>query len=61
MKTCKDCYYYDFCLNRRLCQYYDPIENIDEFEDELIKQILTKEKQEFIHDWNRYVEQYELE
>lgn len=44
-----------------MCRYYDPIVNIDEFEDELIEHTLLKEKQEYIHDWNIYVEQYELD
>lgn len=59
MKRCKNCYYYDLCINRKMCRYYDPIVNIDEFEDELIEQALLKEKQEYIHDWNIYVKQYE--
>lgn len=61
MKKCEDCYYYDLCVNGRMCRYFDPIDNIDEFEDELIKQILLNEKQEYIHDWNKYIEQYELD
>ena len=55
MKKCRDCYYYDLCTTRRICRYYDPIVNIDEFNDEIIKAFLIQDKKEFVHDWNIYI------
>ena len=59
MKKCEYCYYYDICTNRRVCRYYDPVINIYEYEDEVIERILLKDREEYIHDWNLYIKQYD--
>lgn len=61
MKQCKDCYYYELCGLRRLCSYYDPISNTNETDDEIVGLFIAKDKKEFIHDWNMYIEQNELD
>lgn len=61
MKKCQYCYYYDLCKSKRICRYYDPIANIDEFEDENIVSIIEQDKKEFLHDWNIYIKQYEID
>ena len=61
MRRCRDCYYFDSCKVRRVCRYFDSVKNLDELDDDIIASYLHKDKQQFIHDWNLYVERDEVE
>lgn len=58
---CKDCYYYNLCEIRRQCSHFYPVENIEEYEDNEIETTVQKERQDFTHDWNMYIEQYDTD
>lgn len=58
---CRDCYYYDLCEVRRPCSHFYPVDNIEAYEDNEIEVVARKEKQDFTHDWNMYIEQYDVD
>jgi hypothetical protein len=56
-KKCINCYYYDACTNRQPCSYFDPIDKTSEYEEDRIHMLIDNSRQQFIEDWNKYIEQ----
>lgn len=56
-KSCKYCYYNDFCSDDEVCDNYAPIG--DAAEDVLIDELIEQRREEFRKDFFRYIEDRE--
>ena len=55
-QNCENCYYGDVCPNERVCEGFDPI--TEEGEDELISELIERERKEYHEAWNTYIGEY---
>ena len=53
-KSCKYCYYNDFCQEDEICENYAPIG--DDAEDETIDELIERRREEFRKDYFEYIE-----
>lgn len=56
-KSCKRCYYNDFCSNDEVCDNYAPVD--DATKDTLIDELIEQRREEFRKDFFRYIEDRE--
>lgn len=56
-KSCKYCYYNDFCSDDEVCDNYAPVG--DAAEDALIDGLIEQRREEFHKDFFRYIEDRE--
>lgn len=56
-KSCKYCYYNDFCSDDEVCDNYAPVG--DASEDALIDELIEQRREEFRKDFFRYIEDRE--
>lgn len=57
MKRCFYCFYFGQCYDSGDCQYFEPVDNLDELEDGEVESFIDKERKDFYKQWNRYIEQ----
>ena len=51
---CSNCYFGDKCRSLYACDDYSPI---GELTDEDVDEIIETKRQEFLRDWNKYIEE----
>lgn len=56
-KSCKYCYYNDFCSDDEVCDNYAPVG--DAAEDVLVDELIEQRREEFRKDFFRYIEDRE--
>lgn len=54
-KSCKNCFYYDKCRSREICEDYTPLE--DDMSDAEIEEIIEAKRAEFREEWQQYIEE----
>lgn len=52
---CSNCYFGDKCRSLYACEYYSPV---GELTDEDVDEIIEVGHQEFLDEWNHYIEEY---
>lgn len=52
---CSNCYFGDKCRSLYAC---DDCSLIDELTDEDVDEIIETKRQEFLRDWNKYIEEH---
>ncbi len=53
-KSCADCFYFDKCTEREMCEDYDPV--TEEGIDACIEDMKGQAYVEYLTLWNRYIE-----
>ena len=54
--SCKDCYYYDLCSGRKVCDDFYPI--TEDAEDSVIAENIEISRREFHAEFEKYANQY---
>lgn len=57
--NCMTCLFGDHCVSKRDCEYYSPIDLIDDMTDIELEQYIEDERLQYLHDWWRYINDFE--